>query len=137
MNKEEIAEVARVAAQEVLARKDAIIDEEFDAHVSPETLEVSCICSMRRKTGLMMSHVDKMLAAYEALCKEAVNPDEARRWEALNLRYIDEDRLSVDEIAERLNIDKRTFYRDINRAMEDMAVLLFGIEAIGSWKHKK
>ena len=51
--------------------------------------------------------------------------------------YIDEDRLSVDEIAERLNIDKRTFYRDINRAMEDMAVLLFGIEAIGSWKHKK
>ena len=99
MNKEEIAEVARVAAQEVLARKDAIIDEEFDAryhdvnllmknyrklrahyaHVSPETLEVSCICSMRRKTGLMMSHVDKMLAAYEALCKEAVNPDEARR----------------------------------------------------------
>ena len=66
-----------------------------------------------------------------------MNPDEARRWEALNLRYIDEDRLSVDEIAERLNIDKRTFYRDINRAMEDMAVLLFGIEAIGSWKHKK
>lgn len=157
MNKEEIAEVARIAAQEVFARKDTIIDEEFDAryhdvnllmknyrklrahyaHVSPETLEVSCICSMRRKTGLMMSHVDKMLAAYEALCKEAVNPDEARRWEALNLRYIDEDRLSVDEIAERLNIDKRTFYRDINRAMEDMAVLLFGIEAIGSWKHKK
>ena len=99
MNKEEIAEVARVAAQEVLARKDAIIDEEFDAryhdvnllmknyrklrahyaHVSPETLEVSCICSMRRKTGLMMSHVDKMLAAYEALCKEAVNPAGGRR----------------------------------------------------------
>ena len=43
----------------------------------------------------------------------------------------------MDEIAERLNIDKRTFYRDINRAMEDMAVLLFGIEAIGSWKHKR
>ena len=26
---------------------------------------------------------------------------------------------------------------DINKAMEDMAVLLFGIEAIGSWKHKR
>lgn len=157
MNKEEIAEVARVAAQEVLARKNDIIDEEFDAryhdvnllmknyrklrahyaHISPEALEVSCICSMRRKTGLMMSHVDKMLTAYEALCKDAVNSDEARRWEALNLRYIDDARLSVDEIAERLCIDKRTFYRDINRAMEDMAVLLFGIEAIGSWKHRK
>lgn len=157
MNRDEIAEIARVVTAEVLAQKDDIFDEEFDtryhdvnllmknyrklkahyAHISPEALEVSSICSMRRKTGLMMSHVDKMLTAYEALCKDAVNSDEARRWDALYLRYIDEERMSVDDIAERLNIDKRTFYRDINRAMEDMAVLLFGIEAIGSWKHKK
>ena len=154
MNREEIAEVVRVAAEEVLARKDEILDDEYDAryhdvnlllknyrklkaysHVSPEALEVSSICSMRRKTGLMMSHVDKMLTAYEAMCCEAVNPEETRRWEALYLRYIDERRMSIDDIAERLCIDKRTFYRDINRAMEDMAVLLFGIEAIGSWKH--
>lgn len=157
MQKEDIAEIARVAAAEVLAKKDEIIDEEFDsryhdvnllmknyrklkthyANVSPEALEVSAICSMKRKTGLMMSHVDKMLTAYEALCKESMNPDESRRWETLYLRYINSERLSVDDIAERLSIDKRTFYRDINRAMEDMAVLLFGIEAIGSWKHKR
>ena len=155
MNREEIAEVVRVAAEEVLARKDEILDDEYDAryqdvnlllknyrklkahysHVSPEALEVSSICSMRRKTGLMMSHVDKMLAAYEAMCRDAVNPEETRRWEALYLRYIDERRMSIDDIATKLCIDKRTFYRDINRAMEDMAVLLFGIEAIGSWKH--
>ena len=148
MKKEEIAEIARVAAQEVLAKKDEMLDDEYDsryhdvnllmnyAHVSPEALEVNAICSMRRKTGLMMSHVDKMLAAYKAICHEALNQDEARRWDSLYLRYIDDERLSVDEIAERLNIEKRTFYRDINKAMEDMAVLLFGIEAIGSWKHK-
>lgn len=157
MSKDEIAEIVKVAAAEVLARKDEILDEEYDAryhdvnllmknyrklkahysHVSPETLEVSAICSMRRKTGLMMSHVDKMLAAYEAMCKESINPDEARRWEALYLRYVHSPRMSVDDIAEQLCIDKRTFYRDVNRAMEDMAVLLFGIEAIGSWKHKR
>lgn len=155
MNKDEIAEIARVAAAEVLMKKDEILDDEYDAryhdvnllmknyrklkayyaHVSPETLEVSSICSMRRKTGLMMSHVDKMLTAYEALCKKAVNPDEGRRWDALYMRYISDTHISIDDIADELNIDKRTFYRDINRAMEDMAVLLFGIEAIGSWKH--
>lgn len=106
------------------------------ANVSPETLEVSVICSMKRKTGLMMSHVDKMLTAYEAICQNSENPDEERRWQALYLRYIDAKRLSVDNIASLLGIDRRTFYRDINKAMEDMAVLLFGIEAIGSWKHK-
>ena len=157
LRKEDIAEIARVAAVEVLARKDEIVAEEFDAryhdvkllmknyrmlkahyaHVSPETLEVSTICSMRRKTGLMMAHVDKMLTAYEALCQNTSNPDEARRWEALYLRYITEERISIDDIAARLHIDKRTFYRDVNRAMEDMAVLLFGIEAIGTWKPKK
>ena len=157
MRKEEIEEIARIAATEVLAKKDEMHDEEFDAryhdvkllmknyrmlkahyaHVSPETLEVSAICSLHRKTGLMMSHVDKMLTAYEALCKDATNPDEARRWDALCLRYITPERLNVDDIAERLHIDKRTFYRDISRAMEDMAVLLFGIEAIGTWKPNK
>ena len=155
MNRDEIAEVVRIAAEEVLTRKDEILDDEYDAryhdvnllmknyrklkahysHVSPEALEVSSICSMRRKTGLMMSHVDKMLKAYEAMCRDAVNSEETRRWEALYLRYIDDQRMSIDDIADKLNIDKRTFYRDINRAMEDMAVLLFGIEAIGSWKH--
>ena len=99
MRKEEIAEVARIAAAEVLAKRDEIIEEEFDAryhdvnllmknyrklrahyaNVSPEALEVSSICSMRRKTKLMMSHVDKMLKTYETLCRESDNPDEARR----------------------------------------------------------
>ena len=157
MRKEEIAEVARIAAAEVLAKRDEIIEEEFDAryhdvnllmknyrklrahyaNVSPEALEVNSICSMRRKTGLMMSHVDKMLKTYRALCLESENPEEARRWNALYLRYIGKDRMRVEAIADQLNIDKRTFYRDIGKAMEDMAVLLFGIEAIGSWKPKK
>ncbi len=157
MNNSEIAEIVKITTAEVLARKDEVIKGEFDeryhdvnllmknyrklkahyAHISPETLEVSAICSMRHKTKLMMSHVDKMLAAYKAICDEAVSPDEARRWDALYLRYISSKQLSVDAIADRLHIDKRTFYRDISRAMEDMAVLLFGIEAIGSWKHTK
>ena len=157
MRKEEIAEVVKIAAAEVLAQREAIIEEEFDAryhdvnllmknyrklkahysHVAPEALEVNSICSMRRKTGLMMSHVDKMLKTYRALCLESENPEEVRRWNALYLRYIGKDQMRVEAIAEQLNIDKRTFYRDVGKAMEDMAVLLFGIEAIGSWKPKK
>lgn len=157
MQKEIVAEIARAAAIEALGYKDDIINEEFDAryhdvklllrnyrklkahyaHVSPETLEVNAICSMRRKTGLMMSHVDKMLMVYNALCRDCGKVEELRRWNVLYLRYITDERLTVDEIAEQLGIDRRTFYRDINKAMEDMAVLLFGIEAIGTWKHSR
>lgn len=154
MVKEEIAEIARIAAVEALAHKDDVLREELDAryhdvkllmsnyrklklhykHISPEVLEVSSICSMRHKTRLMMSHVDKMISAYKSLCSATNNAEEERRWKALYLRYIADERMSVDDIAARLDIDRRTFYRDIGKAMEDMAVLLFGIEAIGTWK---
>ena len=115
--KEDIIEIVR----EVFSQRDTVIQEEFDtryhdvkllmknyrmlkahyAHISPETLEVNAICSMRRKTSLMMSHVDKMLTAYKALCDESDKPDEKNRWEALYLRYIDDERITIDSIAER------------------------------------
>jgi len=157
MEKAEIAEIARIAAIEAIAHRNDAMKEELDARyhdvkllmsnyrklrahyakVSPEVLEVSSICSLRRKTGLMMSHVDKMLTAYKALCEASDNPDEARRWQALHKRYIAEERMSIEDISASLGIDKRTFYRDVGKAMEDMAVLLFGIEAIGTWKPNK
>ena len=151
--KEEILEIAR----EVFNQRETVIQEEFDvryhdvkllmrsyrmlkahyAHTSPETLEVNAICSMRRKTSLMMSHVDKMLSAYKAICYESERIEEKNRWDALYLRYITTERITIDSIAERLNIDKRTYFRYINYAMEDLAVLLFGIEAIGTWRPQK
>ena len=155
MHKEDIAEIAKVAAIEALKLRNDLIQEEFDKRyqdvkllmknyrklrtyydtVSPETLEVNAICSMRRKTGLMMSHVDRMLIAYKALCEKSDNPEEYRRWKVLHMRYISDNRQKLTDIADALNVDKRTLYRDTDRALEDMAVLLFGIEAIGTWKH--
>lgn len=157
MQKEEITEVAKIVAAEILSQREAVIQEEFDlrfhdvkllmqnyrklkahySHISPETLEVSSICSMRRKTSLMMSHVDKMLLVYKTLCENAIDQNEAGCWTALYLRYIADERMTIDNISKQMNVDKRTFYRYINRAFVDMSVLLFGIEAIGTWKPKK
>lgn len=153
----EVQEIARTAALSVLKGKEELIGEEFDtryhdvkllmknyrklkihySNISDEVLEVGSICSLRHKTQLMMSHVDKMLTAYKALCESAINPEETRRWNDLYLRYITVERIPIEDIASQLNIDKRTFYRDISKAFADLAVLLFGIESIGTWKPKK
>ena len=155
--KEDITEIVKITVGEILTQREAVMQEEFDAryhdvkllmknyrmlkahyaHISPETLEVNAICSMRHKTVLMMSHVDKMLTAYKALCYESGRLDEKNRWNALYMRYIDDERMIINSIADRLKIDRRTYFRYINRAMEDLAVLLFGIEAIGTWKPKR
>ena len=154
--KAELTALIRDTVKETLGYKEKILHEEFDfryknvkllmknyrklklyyQEVKPETAEVDSIFAMQRKTGLIMSHVDKMLAVYKTLCQESCEPEQQRRWKALYLRYIDERKLKIESIAEFLRIDKRTFYRDISQAMNELAVLLFGIEALGTWKHK-
>lgn len=85
----------------------------------------------------MMSHVNNMLAAYRAMCKETLTLDDNRRWDALNLRHTGDERLDINTTAERLCVDRQTFFRDISLAMEDLAELPFNIEAIGARKNKK
>ena len=102
--------ITRIVAAEILNQRENVVQEEFDlrfhdvqllmrnyrklkahySHISPEALEVGVICSLRRKTSLMMSHVDKMLLVYKALCENSVDPNEASCWQALYLRYIAE-----------------------------------------------
>lgn len=161
MQKEEIQEIVQLATAEAIRKsmesKEAIIQEELDARyhdvklllenyrklkmhytkVAGESLEVSSLCSLKHKTGLMMGHVDIMLKAYKNLCEAADTPDELRRWQAIYLRYITNKRITIDSIADKLCIDRRTFFRDVKRAMQELSVLLFGIEAIGTWNPRK
>ena len=154
MTKAEVTEIVKLAVAENAAHREEVVQEELDdryhdvkllmknyrklkTHYLNANDDVASICCLRRKTHLMMDHVEKMLAAYKAICNADANPEEIRRWEALRLRYISEKKRTILEIAEELGVDKRTFFRDIGRALEDLSVLLFGLEAIGTWRPKK
>ena len=78
-----------------------------------------------------------MLRAYKSLCEASDNPDEMRRYDALYMRYISGEKHKTDDIAEQLGVDRRTFFRDVSKAMEELSILLFGLEAIGTWNPKK
>lgn len=149
----EIREIVCVAVQETLSRKEELRTEalntcyknvkllmknyrklkKFQANIDEEVLAVESICVFRNKTSLMMQHVDKMLSAYNALCVTDNHPDQQRRWQSLYLRYIAPDKMRVGDIADCLKIDVRTLYRDLDKALADLAVLLFGVEAMGTW----
>ena len=120
MREDKILEIAKTAAKKALACKSDFIQAEFDKRY--------------QDVKLLMRNYRKLKAYYSRVDAEAL--EELRRWEVLYLRYMADKRMNVDDIADSLNINKRTLYRDTERAMEDMAVLLFGIEAIGTWKHK-
>ena len=153
MTKEEVRSIVEIAVRETLDYKSCIREKESDARyknvkllmrnyrklkqyqgeIAADVLKVESIGIMKYKTDLIMLHVDRMLNAYKALCLESSLLEQSRRWQSLYLRYIAPKKMKVEEIAESLKIDKRTLYRDLDKAMADVAVLLFGVEAVGTW----
>ena len=96
---------------------------------SLDSLTLESLSVYRAKTMKMMNHVDRMLIAYEWNCEKG-SEEERRRFKVLKLRYLIEDRMTVKEIVEHHSIDQTTVYRDSKRAIKDMSILLFGIDAI-------
>lgn len=91
------------------------------------------VSSIRRSIGrtrTIVEHIDAMLKFYEIYCEKSKNPEEARRFRIIKSYYIDEDKMTIDELADQENVVRRTIYRDIDIACERLAALLFGIDGI-------
>lgn len=87
-------------------------------------LQVEGILSSKRRTELIIEHIDTMLKVYEKQCKQKRKP----YYECLIMAYI--DGLSHTEISEKKAMSERTIYNWINQGLDDMAVLLFGAAVI-------
>lgn len=98
----------------------------------PESKIDSIILSIQKgiaKTDAFVTHIDRMLDAYHAECANG-NDLTQRRWHILELSYLGEKRHEAEEIASIEHISKRAVYYDLNRALDDIAVLFFGVDGI-------
>lgn len=80
-------------------------------------------------TVAMMKLVDRYLKLYK---EEAINRNDTNklgRYEVINLRYIG-DSLTLEQIAEKLQIDVKTVKRRHNKAIDELGVYFFGIEGL-------
>ncbi len=75
----------------------------------------------------VMRYINKALDAYKAACESSQKPERSRRWRVIRAMYISDTEQSAEDIAETEHIDSRTVYKDINRGVEDLAVLIFGV----------
>ena len=88
--------------------------------------------SIRRsaaRTRIMIDHIEAMLEAYRQESLKSKNEEAHRRYRVLCSLYLDEERKSVDEIANAESIDRRTVYKDIDKACERLSYYIFGIDA--------
>lgn len=82
------------------------------------------------RTAILVRHIEVMLDLYEIYCERSSKPEDARRWRVIEARYIKEDEMSVQDIAERECVADRTIRRDVEDATEHLAALIFGIDGI-------
>lgn len=104
--------------------------EEFEGTIFDlQELTLESLMKYRYKTSKMLRHVDRMLIAYEWDCEHG-SIEEKRRYRILKNRYLAESRSTVKDLCEDLSVEQATIYRDTKRAVNDIAILLFGFDAL-------
>lgn len=103
------------------------INEMYDPNNKADQI-VESIMSSAVKTKIMVEHINKMIDIYTVICKKDNSHKMMRRLDVLNGRYISEQRVTFESIAEKWNVDVRTIQNDIKEAVEDVSSLLFGVE---------
>lgn len=95
-----------------------------------ETVVVDTIKKSSEKTRIIMQHVNKMLDIYHRQCENSKYAEDMRHWRVIKELYLLPEKVSVDDIAERESINRRTVYKDVDAAVEDLTMLLFGIDGV-------
>ena len=87
-------------------------------------LQIETILASKRRTELIIEHIDKMLDVYRTNC---INNGK-NYCECVIDRYIND--LTIAEIAEKHNTVERNVYRWLDKGIDDLSIYLFGAYAL-------
>lgn len=91
---------------------------------------INSIKQSQQRTMIILTHIDAMLNLYRIACEQSGKPEEMRHYRILYAAYIDPERKSAEKIAKENDVEKRTFYSDIKKAIKPLSALLFGIDGV-------
>lgn len=96
-------------------------------------LNLDILMQNKARTVKLMRHVDIALDVYKSICLSNDKNEERRKWRVLNKKYIEFPIMSEEKLAELLNVDRSTINRANKEALEDLSVILFGVDMINEW----
>ena len=103
--------------------------EELMSMKASDGVIVNSIKESAERTGIIISHVDRMFDVYRMYCGK-YGEKERRQYKVIKFMYITKERLSVAEMAKKFNVSKVTIYDDIKIAEEQLSALFFGINGL-------
>lgn len=98
-------------------------------YLDTEDLTIESIIKNKERTAAMVKYIDQMIEIYRIISEKG-KPEDLRRFKIIHDLYISDEEVTVDELSECHKIDKRSVYRDINKACEALSSLLFGIDGV-------
>lgn len=105
------------------------IDETSIQDLDVERISIESIESIKKSkknTLAMIDFIDKKIQAFKELC----NSEDRKYFRVLEKTYLTPKKYTVNEIAESENIDRTTVKRYLDKAIENLPVIFFGIDAI-------
>ncbi|WP_342419236.1 hypothetical protein [Paenibacillus sp. FSL H8-0168] len=99
-------------------------------YLDTDDLAIEAIIKNKERTAAMVSYIDRMLDVYQILSEKSKKPEDIRRFKILFDLYVSEQEKTVEDLSDCHKINKRSIYRDINKACEAFSSLLFGVDGI-------
>lgn len=101
--------------------------------IDDEEQYIQAISRTKVRTLVIIRHINRVIKYYDIICK-AEGGNKKRRCDIIKSLYIDPVKNDIiptyDEVGEKLDISGKTVSRDVWRAIEELSILLFGIDGI-------
>lgn len=91
---------------------------------------VASILKSKEKTRIILDHINLCLDFFQAKAIKTNNQEMIRRYNVISDLYINETPMTYEEIAEMEHISQKTVNRDRKKAIEELSVLIFGIDGL-------
>lgn len=96
-------------------------------------LNLDILMQNKARTVRLMKHVDIALDVYKSICLASDKNEERRKWRVLSQKYLEFPVMSEEKLAEQLHVDRSTISRSNKEALDDLSVILFGVDMLNEW----
>lgn len=105
---------------------DILMESECDS----EDLFINSIKRTHTRTKIILDHIESIMNYYRFKADNSKDSKFIRRFKVLDLVYFNENHYTYEQLGEMFDVDTKTISRDIKKAIQELSVLMFGVDGI-------
>jgi len=112
------------------ATVEEILDKLYCSAYDEVTI-VQSILASKKRTEIILTHIERIIRFYIFEADASKNDEKWRKAHVLNDLYVEGDyKPKISDLSEKYHVGERQIHRDARSAIEEISVLMFGIDGI-------